>query len=196
MIPRVFHYVWVGGDLPKQHRKWMDDNMRLHAGDPTWEMRLWTDSDVDQFKTAGMIKEARRPAQKADIMRIEIVYEHGGVYLDTDTEVLRRFDPLLGDEAFAGLQQENYLCTTPLGAVPKSAFFSKLMGALETRKVNGDILKQTANTFVTEFWLANQDLPLAVYPTHCFCPYLWWDKPPLAYSPETFCVHHWNQSWV
>lgn len=181
--------------MPREFQGWMARCRELHPG---WRFRLWTNHDVGRFVMAPMIDAARKPAQKADIMRLEILHRHGGIYIDADTEVLRPFDPLLDAEAFAGLQHEEkrYLSTTPMGATPGSAFFAKTMELLPTREINGNIVAQTANDFVTSVHLDHPELPLTVHPKYRFCPYLWWESPPLAYSPETYCAHHWAKSWA
>lgn len=81
-IPSVAHLIWVGEGAPRPD--YVDTNLlawkRLM---PDWEVRLWTDEDVPHH-IADMVGRAATGAQKADILRYWVVWEHGGVYLDAD----------------------------------------------------------------------------------------------------------------
>jgi mannosyltransferase OCH1-like enzyme len=102
VIPRTIHHIWLGPDpLPDDHRPWIDSWRRHH---PKWEHRLWTEENLPEDPIRPEILERlRAPVERADILRLEILYRHGGVYVDTDLECLRPLDDLLGDEEFVGV---------------------------------------------------------------------------------------------
>ena len=83
-IPRCIHQIWVGPNpVPEKSDTFIRDLKRLHS--PRFEYRLWTDADVtpENFSNYNWIMKTSCYAQKADIMRYEILYNHGGVYFDT-----------------------------------------------------------------------------------------------------------------
>jgi len=102
MIPRVFHHIWLGPDpLPEEHRPLMKSWKRHH---PDWEFRLWTEDNLPEDPIRPEIAERlRAPVERADILRLEILYRHGGVYVDTDLECLRPIDEALAGSDFVGV---------------------------------------------------------------------------------------------
>jgi len=101
-IPRIIHQIWLGPDpLPRDHRPWIASWKRHH---PNWEHRMWTEQGLpaDPIRPE-VLERLRAPVERADILRLEILYQHGGVYADTDLECLRAIDPLLDGERFVGV---------------------------------------------------------------------------------------------
>jgi len=97
VIPKLLHMIWVGEKEPpdyvgKHYEQWK-------ALMPAWSVRLWTNADLHEgeFPTAILprIAEAKKGAQKADLMRYFIVYKYGGVYMDADVVPHRSLDPIL-----------------------------------------------------------------------------------------------------
>jgi inositol phosphorylceramide mannosyltransferase catalytic subunit len=101
-VPRSIHQVWIGPDpLPDEQQPWIESWRRHHPG---WEHRLWTEDDLpgDPFRRE-VLERLRAPVERADILRLEILFRHGGVYVDTDLECLRPLDDVLGDDEFVGV---------------------------------------------------------------------------------------------
>jgi hypothetical protein len=99
VVPRTIHHIWIGPDpLPAEHRGWIQSWKRHH---PSWELRLWTEQDLpaDPIRPE-ILDRLRAPVERADILRLEILHRHGGVYVDTDVECLRPIDDVLGDSRF------------------------------------------------------------------------------------------------
>jgi mannosyltransferase OCH1-like enzyme len=102
MVPRTIHQIWIGPDpLPDEQLPWIESWKRHH---PTWEHRLWTEEDLpaDPIRPE-ILERLRSPVERADILRLEILFRHGGVYVDTDVECLGPIDELLGDDEFVGV---------------------------------------------------------------------------------------------
>jgi mannosyltransferase OCH1-like enzyme len=97
IIPKLLHMIWVGEkEAPDYVGKHYDQWKALM---PEWTVRLWTNADLHEgeFPPAIVlrIKEAKKGAQKADLMRYFIVYKYGGVYMDADVIPHRSLDPIL-----------------------------------------------------------------------------------------------------
>lgn len=87
-IPRVFHHIWIGGKpFPEKYKKWQ----KTWQSVPGWEYKLWTDREVRDFPMVNrdLFEAAANIGIKADILRMEILYKEGGVYIDTDFECLQ-----------------------------------------------------------------------------------------------------------
>ncbi len=104
-IPKVIHQIWLGPKhmpeyIPRFSREWK----RLH---PDWEYRLWTDADVEtlDFDLKDLYNKSSNYGEKSDILRCEILLKHGGMYVDTDFEVLKSFDEFVEKyDFFAGVE--------------------------------------------------------------------------------------------
>lgn len=99
LIPRILHFVWVGGrPLPQKYIKNMDRWKEHHPG---WHVHLWTDVPPDVGWTWIVACEPR-PIQIADILRVEMVHRHGGVYADLDSWAVQSIERMIdGLDSFA-----------------------------------------------------------------------------------------------
>lgn len=99
VIPKVIHYVWVGGEKPLAVR---ENIAAWHRLCPDYEIVEWNEHNYDMGKCA-YLKEAYESGLYGyvpDYLRLDVVYEQGGIYLDTDIELLRNLDDLLYQDAF------------------------------------------------------------------------------------------------
>ena len=118
-IPKVIHYCWLGcGEMPDLVQKCIAS---WHRHMPDWEYRLWTETSLSQ--TLSPLKrgeecwlefmpvyvqeayQAKKYAFVSDYVRLWVLEQYGGLYLDTDVEVIKFFEPLMNDTAFIGLEE-------------------------------------------------------------------------------------------
>ncbi len=117
-IPRVLNFVWVGGEMPESQRANIE-TWKKH--NPNWEIRIWGNDDVPWFKCQEAIKSQPTLAGVSDVMRIEIIYRLGGVYVDTDMECFRSIDTITKNtRSFIVRETEKYICNSVFGAAPES----------------------------------------------------------------------------
>lgn len=127
MIPKKIHYVWVGGkDKPADIRRCM----------ATWEKHLqgyeiieWNEQNFD-MEAHPFIKAAyaaKKWAYVSDYIRAKVIYEQGGIYLDTDVLVLDDFDGFLEHRAFVGFENPDHPFTAVFGAEPGHPFIKKML---------------------------------------------------------------------
>lgn len=106
MIPKIIHYCWFGkGQMPELVERCIA-SWRSYM--PCWEYRLWCEDNFDINKAPKYVQEAyaaKKYAFVSDYIRLWALEKEGGVYLDTDVEVLRSLDTLLNDTAFIGLEE-------------------------------------------------------------------------------------------
>ena len=94
LIPRIFHRIWVGPDpLPAEYARYGQTWLDHHPG---WELRFWTDDNFpDGLRRPEAQERLRSPVERANILRLEVVWRFGGVYVDTDFECRRSIEPLI-----------------------------------------------------------------------------------------------------
>ncbi len=111
MIPKKIHYCWFGGNsLSSEVRECIASWRRFC---PDYEIIEWNEKnfDVDCIRYTADAYRDRRWAYVTDYARLKIVYEQGGIYLDTDVELLRPLDPLLENKVYFGMQRAGEVAT-------------------------------------------------------------------------------------
>lgn len=92
IIPKILHQIWIGPyEFPKEAREWQQTWLDLH---PDWEYKLWTNEDLEHLNLQNKkcFDQASNWGEKADILRLEILYRYGGLYVDVDFACLKPFD--------------------------------------------------------------------------------------------------------
>ena len=104
MIPKIIHYCWFGGKpLPKLAKKCIASWKKFC---PDYEIKEWNESNFD-LNSCTYVKEAydsKKYAFVSDYARFWILHRYGGVYFDTDVELLKSIDDILADGAFMGVE--------------------------------------------------------------------------------------------
>ena len=105
MIPKKIHYCWFGsGELPDKDKKNIENWKKLC---PDYEIIRWDESNYD-YKKNKYMKQAYKSKKWGfvpDYARLDILYHHGGIYLDTDVELVRNLDILRYQRAFCGVEK-------------------------------------------------------------------------------------------
>jgi mannosyltransferase OCH1-like enzyme len=180
--------------MPEEHERFGETWRRHHPG---WEVRLWTDADVPVPAVAA---RARNIAERADLVRYEVLRRHGGVYVDTDVECLKPIDDLLdGVRAFAAYEVPGRLCNAVMGGVPGHPALARLLELAELTAGRGHYPEATATLFLTRVFEPFEDVTL--FGPERFYPFLWEGEGERAtehggrVGSDTYAVHHWAMSW-
>lgn len=201
MIPKVIHYCWFG-EAPydalvdrclESWRKQM----------PEYTIRLWNDENT-QFDTPflkEMLKK-KRWAFVSDYVRMRVLAQYGGIYLDTDVEVVKSFDALTGLSCFLGYEEENRINTAVIGAEPGHPYLKACMEFMDQRFA-ARLPYMTAPEVATKVFLEmGSPSSVTTFPEEYFYPYNPYDKrrstKVLMFSDvtdNTYAIHHWNKSW-
>lgn len=194
MIPHIIHGIWLGGDpLPERWRRCWESWGEYH---PHWQQRLWGPESLPRdFDFYG----ATDLRQCADILRYQLILEHGGFYVDMDFECLRPIDKIIETTAaFAAREDDRHQAISIgiLGAVKFHPTFWRIVKELpESIQKHQAIGDQTGPAFLTRI-VRQWKLPLTVFPATLFYPYQGSDAMngiPFdpASAPEAYAVHHW-----
>lgn len=197
-IPRYLHFIWVGEEAapPKvsenviQWKNMMED----------WNVRIWTNDDLtlDNFpkKLLDRVHKAQKGAQKADILRYYIVYQYGGVYLDTDMTPYRTLNPIFNHFKTSTLFLCHdlpltwpYIINSFFAAIPRHPILKKCYkycinkSRLNTRGIH----LQTGPRILGRFaWDANDDVVLL--------PTIYFYRN--EHYQDRFATHTYAASWV
>mgnify|MGYP005895893275 CR=1 FL=1 len=110
-IPKIIHYCWFGGGpIGEADRKCMESWKKYC---PDYRIMRWdeTNFEISANRYAQQAYEAKKYAFVSDYARLAVVYEYGGIYLDTDVELVRPLDELLELPGFMGVQNNNEVAT-------------------------------------------------------------------------------------
>lgn len=142
-IPKIIHVIWINGKIqdcsvPKELKKYIDTWKDMH---PDWEYKLWTDADVEKIKlhNQDLYDDAKNFGMKSDILRYEIVYKYGGVYVDTDLECLKPLDRL------------HYTYDFYIGTEPLDSRFLQIGSAILGARPGHPVLKHIIQTMRTSY---------------------------------------------
>lgn len=106
MIPKIIHYIWFGNNPMTPLAQ--ECLASWKAAMPDWQIMRWDESNFDVAAAPVYVRqayEARKFAFVSDYVRLWVLEQYGGVYVDTDVKVLKSYDPLLNDTAFIGLEE-------------------------------------------------------------------------------------------
>lgn len=127
MIPKIIHYCWFGrGEKPDSVKRYID-TWKQYCRD--YEIMEWNEDnfDVSQNVFSKEAYQAKKWAFVTDYARLKILYEHGGIYMDTDVEVCKSLDQLLEYEAFSGFESSNEIPTGIMGAEKNNEWVAYLL---------------------------------------------------------------------
>lgn len=112
MIPKTIHYCWFGRNPKPKLAKKCIRSWKKHC--PDYQIIEWNEDNFDISACPLYVRqayEAKKWAFVTDYVRLKVVYDHGGIYLDTDVELRKKPDSLLGNDAYFGFEDGKYIAT-------------------------------------------------------------------------------------
>ena len=207
IIPRVIHYCWFGGkQLPVQFINYMETWKRYC---PDYEIVRWDEKNYDIKKTKFLWQayQAGKWAFVSDYVRLDVLEQFGGIYLDTDVEIVKPLDDLLYSRMFCGFEQNNYIGFGPgVGAVKGEDIIGEIRELYDTMDFiheTGDYNKVSCSVYQTQvlkhngFVLNNkfQNIDgVMVYPSEVFAP-IAWSNAETFITNRTHAIHHYASTW-
>lgn len=207
IIPKKINYIWLGGNpLPIEFERNIDSWKRFN---PEYEIIEWNESNT-VMDSCDYIKEAYKAKAwgfVSNYLRLKIIFEEGGIYLDTDVEAIGSFDKLLKDKAFFNMgcsDRINNGCG--FGAEKKSAIVKRMLDEYENSHFldkNGTPKMKQGHTFLHSalkengFEIVNKYQNyngIALYPSEVMSP-LTISGMPNNISNKTVSIHKEAGSW-
>lgn len=188
MIPMIFHRC-VPAHVPAEFDAWWDRFAELH---PAWMFNTVADPiDPTHYELGHLHQRCTTGAQLAGMVRLELVWRYGGIYVDMDVEPLRSFDELRSHDCFVGTEDGHHLTDAVFGA---EAGHPAVRACID-RLLDGYWSKNPSETgpvLMTNTFRAVGGV--TVLPKAAFYPYSWDEDDPGTYG-DSFAVHRWNHSW-
>ena len=211
MIPKKIHLCWFGkGEYPELMLQCLASIQKYL---PEYTVQIWNEDnfDVSQYRFAAEAYLEKKYAFVSDVCRLHVLNEEGGIYLDTDVEIVQGFDSFLSHSFFCGFESDRLLSTATLGSIPNNPILEKQLVAYRSKSFYRRHLYKkyhtTPNTItLTEDFkkrglkLTNTKQVLAscgavIYPQVFFSPM---DCKTGEYhiTSETVAIHHYAGSWL
>lgn len=213
MIPKIIHCCWLSNDPFPDSIRMCIDSWKEYL--PDYELMLWNYERFPRGKSKWVDQafDNHKYAFAADYIRLYALYHYGGIYLDSDVEVLRTFDELLGLPYFIGQEKTPFgIEAATLGFPPKSQFVKDLLDRYENRhfvKTDGSfdeeplpriIRRYIASRYnyhviasISDFVYAGDTIN--VFTPEYFSPKHYASKE-MEVTPQTFSIHHYAGAWV
>lgn len=207
MIPKIIHYCWLSGEEYPTLVKNCIDSWKKHL--PDYQFICWDTSKFD-INICPYTKEAfkhKKYAFVSDYVRLYALYQMGGVYLDSDIEVLKSFDSLLNNKAFTGFENKYSVAAWLLASEKENPLFKEFLSHyddLHFEREDGTI-DMTPNPYPITRQLLEHGLELnnelqkldyiTVYPIDYFGAYDSVTRE-LHTTDNSYAFHYYNGAWM
>ena len=208
MIPKIIHYCWFGGADKTETAKKCIKSWKKYC--KKYEIIEWNESNFDLSKTPKFVQDAyeqKKWAFVTDYVRLKVVYDHGGIYFDTDVELLKRIKKILNCSAYFGQEFDQYVNTgLGFGAEknapilkelysvydnPELVFDSNNITSITCPKLNEPIFEKYGYKKVNSVQKLKDGV--IIYPPEYFCPM---DTDlNMSKTKNTISIHHFDASW-
>jgi len=211
-IPKIVHYCWFGnGEKPQEVQ---DCIASWKEKMPGYEFMEWNESNFDVSRAIPYVKqayEAKKFAFVSDYVRIQALHRFGGIYFDTDVEVLKPFEEYLEEDAMLlGFESERSLLTAFIAVEKEHPYMKEFLDSYESRnflnedgsydltvinKGFSELMEKKGVDLNRNEYQKLSDCRIEVYPIEFFCGFDMnnWHE---AVTEKTYTVHHMAGSWV
>jgi len=192
-IPRVIHYVWVGGsEMPALVKRCIESWKKFA---PDYELRFWDERTIplEHPYVARMYAE-KKWAFVSDYVRFWALQQEGGIYLDTDMELLKPLDDLLSNHAFLGRSKGGDIESSIVAAEPQHPL---IQAALDFYDADSEYSIRNTSPLVLEKVLSENSFQnVRVYDATYFHPCNAGERCSKEVLAQAYARHHWAESWV
>lgn len=208
VIPKTIHYCWFGkAELPDKLRRCKESWKKFC---PNYQIIEWNEEnyDVERHVYTRQAYRHKKWGFIPDIARLEILYENGGIYLDTDVELIRALDSLLYQPGFVGVEKWGIInIGGGCGVIPKHPLIRKILEyrlAFPFERKDGSLNMESSGSYETKPLLEHGFKPdntiqsvadMTIYTSDFFHPFDYMSKE-LCLTENTYGIHHFTGSWV
>lgn len=206
-IPKVIHYCWFGKkDKPDIVNSCIDSWKRVLND---YEIIEWNEDNID-IESNMYIKQAYQSCKFAfvsDYVRLKVLYDYGGIYLDTDVEVFKSFNDLLENDSIWGFEEANYVATSTIGAQKGNELIGEFLNSYNNKSFvnNNGAFEFTTNVLIVTNLLERNGVKMdnsfqqidnaTIYPRDFFSPYDYSNCRDFT-TNNTYCKHYFYKSWL
>ena len=209
MIPKVIHYVWVGGKPLNELAEKCIASWKKYC--PDFEIKRWdeTNFDINQNRFCKEAYENKKWAFVADYIRLKVLYDEGGIYMDADVEVVKPLDDFLKYPAFSGFENETMIPTGIIASEKHNNWIKGLLKDYDNRKfilddgscdlttnvvlITENTKKQHPNLKLNNTFQQFDDV--VFFTKDVFCP-LSYKTRKLKTTDHTYTIHWFAGSWL
>ena len=205
MIPKIIHYCWFGhGEMSPLMKKCIKSWKKYC---PDYQIIEWNEDNFD-INSCVWTKEAyesKKWAFVTDYVRLKVLSKYGGVYMDTDVEVIKPIDKFLIHSGFSGFENCNRVPTGIIAAEKGNKVINLWLSYYDGLQylVDGEPCMKPNVDFMTDMLLQNglvlnneyqEIVDMALYPQTYFCP-INVDKLEKHITNDTYTIHHFTSTW-
>ena len=204
MIPKIIHYCWFGkADIPEEFVNYID-GWKLKM--PDYTFMFWhEDNTPARYRYILNSLAKKKYANCSNLVRLLLLYEFGGIYLDTDVEVLKPLDELLQKDFFCGEEPNDnrrLVNDAVIGSIARHPVlkacilqcFKQYNGWEESNLSAPILVTQELRKYLVQY--GNEDQKIGVYPREYFYPYGWTEQlSDAVITLDTHTIHHWSHTW-
>ena len=206
VIPKILHYCWFGDkEIPPKEKACINGWKEVCQD---YEIIFWNEDNFD-ININRYVREAynsKKYAFVSDYLRLWTIYHYGGIYVDTDVEILKNLNCFLSHEFFSGFESRNYIPTGVMGGKKKNRYTEYLLEYYKDRSfiVNNKPDLTTNVATITNMTIEKYGIELCnnyldfkdcvFYPQEVFCPLLW-SSGEKNITKNTYAIHWFSGSW-
>ena len=207
-IPKVIHYCWFGGkELPRSAQKCIRSWKKYC---PDYEIICWNEQNFDFSgnRYAREAYEAKKWAFVSDYVRLKVIYDHGGIYMDTDVELVKPLDDLLEAEGYMGYDGSNNVSTgLGFGMVREHPIMKALLedyqdipfrlpdGTFDTTPCPDRNIQTLVRLGLEQGKPYQELMGVRFYPPDYFAPMDFYTGK-IRRTKNTYTIHHNTASWL
>jgi len=207
IIPKIIHFIWIGNNkIPSEYINYIKSWIKNH---PDYKFYFWNDSNIPKLINQKYYDEAKFPAQKADILRYELLYFFGGIYVDSDFLCIKNIDKLIyknNIDGFSAYESKEYIAIGILGFKNYDNILFNIIKRIPyninnniNNNSNKTIPELTGPIFFTEMWNKYKKNTHCAFQQKYFYSYTFSDKfiknKKYFIENDNYAIHMWGYSW-
>lgn len=177
-IPKIIHQIWLG-DQSKRPQEMIDTWKQMN---PDWDCRLWTEENLPEIRNINQFNAMKEFAGKADILRYELLFDHGGFFIDADSICTTPLpDWMTDNDSFCCWENEyirtGLMCNGYLAASKNNQLMEFMIAGISQMPPdqiaalpNLTAWKVVGPEYLTRTVQSNRYNKLRIYPSHYFLP--------------------------
>jgi mannosyltransferase OCH1-like enzyme len=201
-IPKIIHFIWIGNNIPEKYLEYIETWIRYN---PDYYFCLWNDNNIPKLVNQELFDNANNYAMKVDILRYELVYFLGGIYIDCDFLCIKNIDNLINNlDNFCSHESKEFITNAIFGFKMGHPFLYNVIENLKYNffsyknvvNNNSYIPKITGPEYFTE--LCHIFQKLNIFDTEIFYSYTFENKyhnNNIIIKKKNYGIHMWGNSW-